>query len=95
VEAARRIRSIAPDIPIVFFTANGRERMPNLWSELASGCVEKSEDFGELKRLCASLLGPSDAGLDQDGVADGESRSPVRFDSMEGGQNANPHASSK
>jgi len=56
LEAARQIKSIAPTLPIVFFTAQSGAGMPNRWSELALGCIEKSGGLGELKRLCAALL---------------------------------------
>lgn len=69
LEAAQRIRSIAPTMPIVFFTAGGCDRLPSRWSELALGCVEKSDDLGELKRLCASLLRSADSGPREDETA--------------------------
>ena len=69
LEAAQRIRSIAPSMPIVFFTAGGCDRLPSRWSELALGCVEKSDDLSELKQLCAALLRSQDPGLRHDGPA--------------------------
>src|SRR5262249_35096022 len=46
LEAARQIKSIAPTLPIVFFTAQSGAGMPNRWSELALGCIEKSGGLG-------------------------------------------------
>ncbi len=60
IEAAERIKAIAPALPIVFFTANGRAEIPRRWTELAVACLEKSEDLGELKRLCATVLQSTD-----------------------------------
>jgi len=94
VEAGRRIKSIAPDIPIIFFTANGRHRMPNRWSELAFACLEKSNDLSELKRLCASVLQPQGSRSSEAGTVETTVGLPSSFDLMEGGQNVNPHVPS-
>jgi len=55
-EAAQRIKAIARSIPVVFFTANNEDCIPDHCSELASACVEKTDDLTELKQVVARLL---------------------------------------
>jgi CheY-like chemotaxis protein len=56
VEAARRIKTVCPSIPIVFFTAHDKERLPANHGEFAVACVEKTEDLTKLKQVVATLL---------------------------------------
>jgi CheY-like chemotaxis protein len=59
-EAAQRIKAIARSIPVVFFTANDEDCVPDRRSELASACVEKTDDLSELKQVVARLLRTGD-----------------------------------
>jgi CheY-like chemotaxis protein len=54
-EAAARIRAIAPELPILFFSSRPIAR-PAL-SELAAASIEKSNDLAELKEAVMRLLG--------------------------------------
>jgi CheY-like chemotaxis protein len=55
-EAAQRIKAIARSMPVVFFTANDEDCVPDHRSELVSACVEKTDDLTELKQVVARLL---------------------------------------
>jgi CheY-like chemotaxis protein len=70
LEAAARIKAIAPAIAVVFFTADCQGRMPERWSELALGWIAKSNDLRELKRLCAVVLQSADAPPCPPGIAE-------------------------
>ncbi len=59
-EAARRIKTVCPSIPIVFFTARDRDRLPANHRDFAVACVEKSDDLTELKQIVASRLANRD-----------------------------------
>jgi CheY-like chemotaxis protein len=55
-EAAERIRATAPRVPIMFFTAYVEQSAGEWWNRLATACVEKTEDLGELKLAVTRLL---------------------------------------
>ena len=48
LEALERIRSLAPQVPVILFTAHGEECLRDRRAALATACVAKSED---LKRV--------------------------------------------
>jgi CheY-like chemotaxis protein len=56
LEAAERIKAVAPDIPVVLFTSFDDACLTDQRSQLAAACVEKSEDLTELKRVLATSL---------------------------------------
>ena len=55
-QALEQIRSIDPDVPVVFFTSYDDECVNDPRARLAAACVEKSGDLGELKRVVAKIL---------------------------------------
>jgi CheY-like chemotaxis protein len=61
IEAARRIKTICPSIPIMFYTAQRRDRLPADHRKLAVAYVEKADDLTELKHVVAKLLASCDA----------------------------------
>jgi CheY-like chemotaxis protein/RNase P/RNase MRP subunit POP5 len=54
LEAAERIKAIAPSVPIMFFTAH--DDVCVRAGDLAMACVEKSDDLTELKHAITQLL---------------------------------------
>jgi CheY-like chemotaxis protein len=56
LEAARRIRSTQPKLPIVFFTSFDEACASDDRSRYASACVEKCEDLADLKRTITTVL---------------------------------------
>jgi hypothetical protein len=56
-EAALRIKTVCPSVPLVFFTAHDKWRLPSEVRKLAVACVEKADDLTELKRVVAKLMG--------------------------------------
>jgi CheY-like chemotaxis protein len=60
LEAARRIKTIRPLLPIMFFTAHDEDCLPASRRDLALACVEKTDDLTELKQVVAKLLETSD-----------------------------------
>jgi CheY-like chemotaxis protein len=57
LEAAQRIKTVCPCVPIVFFTAHDKGRFSSGFREFAVACVEKTEDLTELKQVVARLTG--------------------------------------
>jgi CheY-like chemotaxis protein len=49
-EVIEQVREFAPSVPVIFFTANDEDCLTDRRSQLATACVEKSEDLTELKR---------------------------------------------
>ena len=56
LDAVEPIRALAPEIPIILFTANDEDCMTDDRSRHAVACVEKSEDLTELKRAIVRFL---------------------------------------
>ena len=56
MEVLERIRSFAPQVPVVLFTAHGEECLRDRRASLATACVAKNEDLSELKRAIAAAL---------------------------------------
>jgi CheY-like chemotaxis protein len=56
LEALQRIRSAAPLIPVILFTAHDDECLRDPRASLASACIGKDEDLNNLKRMIASML---------------------------------------
>jgi CheY-like chemotaxis protein len=56
LDAIEPIRAIAPEVPIILFTANDEDCMTDGRSRLAMACVEKSEDLAELKRAIVRII---------------------------------------
>jgi len=61
LDAVKPIKAIAPDIPIILFTADDQARFRDGRSRLATACVKKSEDLTELKRVIVTALSLRDA----------------------------------
>jgi two-component system response regulator (stage 0 sporulation protein F) len=59
LEAMERIKAIEPKVPVILFTAYDDDCVRDQRGSLAMGCVEKSEDLTELKRLVAVAFKPS------------------------------------
>jgi CheY-like chemotaxis protein len=53
-EAAQRIKTVCPSLPIMFFTAHDEDCLPA--RRIAVAYVEKSDDLTELKQVVARLL---------------------------------------
>lgn len=56
LEALERISSIAPQVPVVLFTAHVEDCLRDRRASLAAACVEKDEDLSALKRVIAGSL---------------------------------------
>lgn len=54
--AVEQIRSLDPELPVIFFTACDDACLIDRRSRLATACVEKSEDLSELKRVVRAAL---------------------------------------
>lgn len=55
-DAAERIAAVVPGIPVIFFTNNDELCLRDPRSAFAAACVEKGDDFTELKRTIVSVL---------------------------------------
>ena len=55
-DAAERIAAIDPGIPVILFTNNDELCLRDPRSAFAAACVEKGDDFTELKRTIVSVL---------------------------------------
>ena len=64
-EAARRIRAIAPSLPIVFFTAQDDDGSESNRGGPTVARVQKSDDLTELKRAIVRLLAPGQIQLER------------------------------
>ena len=53
-EAAQRIKTVCPSLPIIFFTAHDEDCLPA--SRVAVAYVEKTDDLTELKQVVTKLL---------------------------------------
>jgi CheY-like chemotaxis protein len=51
LETLERIRGLAPDVPVILFTANDEDCLRDRRATLATACVGKSEDLSELLRV--------------------------------------------
>ncbi|MGA2253809.1 MAG: response regulator [Thermoguttaceae bacterium] len=56
MEALERIKKMAPDFPVILFTANDDDCLRDPRATLAVACVEKSNDLSDLKGIVASTL---------------------------------------
>ena len=56
LDALERLRSTAPELPVILFTAFDDDCLRDERGRLATACVEKSEDLTELKRTIDRLL---------------------------------------
>ena len=56
LDALERLKSVAPNLPVILFTAFDDDCLGDPRSRLAMACVEKSEDLAELKRTICRLL---------------------------------------
>ena len=56
LDAVEPIRAIAPEVPIILFTANDEDCLTDGRSRYAVACVEKSEDLTELKRAIVRVF---------------------------------------
>jgi CheY-like chemotaxis protein len=63
LDAIQRIHAIAPQVPVILFTANGADCREDDRSQLAMACVGKCEDLAELKRIIVRLLNPEKRGI--------------------------------
>lgn len=61
LEATKRIREIAPTVPIIYFTAHDEDCLTDGRSQLATACVEKEPDLTELKRIIQRALAATPA----------------------------------
>ena len=57
LEALERINSLAPQVPVILFTAHDEDDcLRDQRASLATACVRKGEDLSELKRLIADTF---------------------------------------
>jgi CheY-like chemotaxis protein len=56
LDALEQIKEFAPWTPTILFTANTDVCLVDRRAALATACVEKSEDLGDLKRLVVETL---------------------------------------
>ncbi len=56
LEAAERIAALDPAVHVIFFTNNDELCMRDPRSAFADACIEKGEDFSEVKRTIVSVL---------------------------------------
>jgi CheY-like chemotaxis protein len=61
LDAIEPIWAIAPEVPIILFTANDEYCLSDGRSRHAVACVEKSEDLTELKRAIVRAMGAHEA----------------------------------
>ena len=61
LDAIEPIWAIAPEVPIILFTANDQYCVSDGRSRHAVACVEKSEDLTELKRAIVRAMGAHEA----------------------------------
>ena len=55
-DALERLKSTAPELPVILFTAFDEDCLRDQRARLAAACVEKSEDLTELRRTIDRLL---------------------------------------
>ena len=55
-DAVEPIRAVAPEVPIILFTANDEECMSDERGRYAVACVQKSEDLTQLKRAIVHAM---------------------------------------
>ncbi len=61
LDAIGPIWAIAPEVPVILFTANDEDCVTDGRSRHAVACVEKSEDLTELKRAIVRAMGGHEA----------------------------------
>jgi two-component system, NarL family, response regulator EvgA len=57
LETLERLAAMAPEIPVILFTAYDEDCLQDHRSRLASACIEKDADLSELKRTIRQVLG--------------------------------------
>jgi FixJ family two-component response regulator len=58
VELERRLRAIAPDLPVVFFSACQEEVQARIMQATGRACVRKPDEDGALLDAIATAVGP-------------------------------------
>jgi two-component system, NarL family, response regulator EvgA len=56
LEALEWISSLAPQVPVILFTAHSEDCLRDRRASLAKACISKGEDLSELKRAIADEL---------------------------------------
>ncbi len=56
LEALERIRGLAPQVPVILFTAHEEDCLRDQRAALATACVRKNEDLSDLKRVIADAF---------------------------------------
>jgi CheY-like chemotaxis protein len=56
LEILEQIKGLSPRTPVILFTAHDEDCLRDHRAVLADACVEKAEDFSELKRVVAHTL---------------------------------------
>jgi CheY-like chemotaxis protein len=64
LEALERLKTIAPEVPVILFTAHDDDCLRDHRGDLATACVDKDADLSELKRAIERLFRPSLDGHD-------------------------------
>jgi CheY-like chemotaxis protein len=62
LETLEQIKGLSPQTPVILFTAHDDDCLRDRRALLATACVEKVEDLGELKRIVAHTLKRSSPG---------------------------------
>jgi CheY-like chemotaxis protein len=70
LEALQQIKSLAPQVPVILFTAHEEDCLRDRRASLATACVRKSEDLSELKRLIVAAF---------KALSSEDRRSPIRL----------------
>jgi CheY-like chemotaxis protein len=56
LEALERINSLAPQVPVILFTAHDEDCLRDRRASLATACVKKGEVLSDLKRVIADTF---------------------------------------
>ncbi len=59
LEALARLKAIAPEVPVILFTAHDEDCVRDPRGSLATACVEKSADLSELTRTIERVFRPA------------------------------------
>lgn len=59
LEALARLKAIAPEVPVILFTAHDEDCVRDPRGNLATACVEKSADLSELTRTIERVFRPA------------------------------------
>ena len=63
LEALERINRVAPQVPVILFTAHEEDGLRDRRALLATACVRKSGDLSELKRWIAAAFQVPSSGV--------------------------------